>query len=153
METPASIKGHPIHVILVPVPIGLWIFALVADIAVAAGGSPAWSTVAFYSIAGGLVGALLAAVPGVIDLLAVGPGRVRRAGIWHMAINLGAVVLFGANLAIRWNAPEHAGSLLLTLLGVIFIGVSGWLGGELVHVHGVSVVEPGQRPRAGAAQG
>ena len=75
MRTPASIAGHPIHPMLVPIPIGLWIFSLVCDL-IAAGGStnPAWQTVAFYSMGGGIVGALLAAIFGLIDLLSLPPG-------------------------------------------------------------------------------
>ena len=47
MRTPASIAGHPIHPMLVPIPIGLWIFSLVCDLIHAAGSAnPAWSTVA-----------------------------------------------------------------------------------------------------------
>src|SRR5687767_6032767 len=81
MATPASVKGHPIHVILVPLAIGLWVFALVADVAAAVTGNPDWRTVAFYSIGGGVVGALLAAVPGFIDLLSMQDPAVRRIGI------------------------------------------------------------------------
>ena len=35
MRTPASIAGHPIHPMLVPIPIGLWIFSFVCDLAYA----------------------------------------------------------------------------------------------------------------------
>jgi uncharacterized membrane protein len=139
MSTPASIKGHPIHVMLVPIAIGLWIFALVADVAAAATGSLEWRTVAFYCLGGGVAGALLAAVPGLVDLLSLGAGPAKRTGVWHMVLNLVAVAVFGLNFAMRWGAPEHAGSLLLTLLGVALIGVSGWLGGELVYVHHVGI--------------
>ena len=38
MRTPATIAGHPIHPMLVPIPIGLWIFSLVCDL-IHAGGS------------------------------------------------------------------------------------------------------------------
>lgn len=49
MRTPASIAGHPIHPMLVPIPIGLWIFSLVCDLIHAGGSSnPAWPTVALY---------------------------------------------------------------------------------------------------------
>ena len=48
MRTPASIAGHPIHPMLVPIPIGLWIFSLVCDLFHAGGSAnPAWTTVAF----------------------------------------------------------------------------------------------------------
>ncbi|MGH9834655.1 MAG: DUF2231 domain-containing protein [Blastocatellia bacterium] len=60
----ASIGGHPIHPILVAFPIGLWVFSLVSDIVYFMGwGSAIWNDVAFYSMAGGIVGALLAAAP------------------------------------------------------------------------------------------
>lgn len=50
MRTPASIAGHPIHPMLVPIPIGLWIFSLVCDLIHAGGNTnPAWSTVALYT--------------------------------------------------------------------------------------------------------
>lgn len=146
METPASIRRHPLHVILVPIPIGAWIFALVADLVGAANGDPSWQVAAFYAIGVGIVGALLAAVPGLVDLLSLPPGPTRRTGILHMSLNLVAVGVFVLNLGLRWNAPDHAGSPLVTLLGVLLIGVSGWLGGELVYRHGV-----GMSPDAGAA--
>src|SRR5215212_3435021 len=60
METPASIAKHPIHPMLVALPIGLWVFSLVSDIIYRAGwGSAVWNDVAFYTLAGGIVGALL----------------------------------------------------------------------------------------------
>ena len=37
MSTPASVKGHPIHPMLVTLPIGLWVFSFVADIVFLAG--------------------------------------------------------------------------------------------------------------------
>jgi uncharacterized membrane protein len=139
METPASILRHPIHVMLVPIPIGAWIFALVADLVGYVKGDPSWQRAAFYAIGVGIVGALLAAVPGLIDLLSLPPGPTRRTGVVHMTINLVAVALFVLMLGLRWNEPAHAGSPLLTLLGVLLVGASGWLGGELVYRGGVGV--------------
>ena len=148
MSTRASIKGHPIHAMLVPLPIGLWIFALVADVMIHAGGAPGWRTAAFYAIGVGVIGALLAALPGLVDLLSLGPGRSRRTGIWHMAVNLMAVAVFAINFLMRWKTVDHSGHLLLTALGVVLIGVSGWLGGEMVYVGGVGVA-PAAREAAG----
>ena len=57
MASKASIAGHPIHPMLVPIPIGLFVFALVADLASRIdGASAAWPTVALYCIGGGIVG-------------------------------------------------------------------------------------------------
>jgi uncharacterized membrane protein len=139
METPASIGKHPVHSILVTIPIGAWIFALVADLVASNNGDPTWQAAAFYAIGVGLAGALLAAVFGLVDLLSLPPGPTRRTGIIHMAINLVGVVVFGLNLGMRWSAPDHAGSLALTVLGVLLVGVAGWFGGEMVYRGGVGV--------------
>jgi uncharacterized membrane protein len=139
MPTPASVKGHPIHVMLIPLPIGLWVFALVADIVAAVTDKPQWWTVAFYCIGGGVVGALLAAVPGFIDLMSMQDPQARRTGFLHMGLNLAAVVVFALNFFMRWGAPELGGPIWLTVLGNAIISASGWLGGELVYRHGVGV--------------
>ena len=141
MTTPASIKGHPLHTILVAVPIGLWVFALVADLAASSAGSVEWMTVAFYCIVGGVVGALLAAVPGLIDLVALPAGVARTIGIRHMVLNLAAVGVFAVNGWVRWSALDHAGPWWLTAAGIVLIGFSGWLGGEMVYRYRVGVAD------------
>ena len=148
MSTPARIGGHPIHPMLVPLAIGLWIFSLVSDLIYRFGwGEEVWDAVAFYTLAGGIVGALLAAVPGFIDLLSLPPGQGKKIAVAHMAINLGAVVLFAVNFGLRLNAaPGAPVPILLSVVGVALIGVSGWLGGELVYVHGVSVSPSASSP-------
>ncbi|HVR71193.1 MAG TPA: DUF2231 domain-containing protein [Vicinamibacteria bacterium] len=141
MNTPASIGRHPVHPMLVSLPIGLWTFSLVSDLVYRfGGGAEVWDSVAFYTLAGGVAGALLAAVPGFIDLLALPAGKVKKVAVAHMAANLGAVVLFAVNLGLRLNAaPGAAVPVLLSAIGIALLGVAGWLGGELVYVHGVGV--------------
>jgi uncharacterized membrane protein len=140
MRTPASIAGHPIHPMLVPIPIGLWIFSLVCDLVHAGGSSnPAWATVALYTMGGGIVGALLAAVPGLIDLLSL-PAGPRRTALVHMAINLTVVALYVVNLWLRLQAPESPGGLIWpSVLAIGLLVLSGWLGGKLVYELGVAV--------------
>jgi uncharacterized membrane protein len=92
MASPASIKKHPLHPMLVALPIGLWTFALVCDVVRAAGGSPNWGTVGSYCIAAGIVGALLAAVPGLIDYFSIDEAEMKRIANLHLAVNLGAVL-------------------------------------------------------------
>jgi uncharacterized membrane protein len=145
----ASIGRHPIHPMLVVFPIGLWGFALVADVIFALGGAAVWKDVAFYSIAGGIVGALLAAVPGLLDYRALRSPRLRRIGLTHMLLNLLVVGLFGLNLWLRTRlAIDSPVPLALSAMGVGLLMISGWLGGELVYVHGVGVqgtAEPAAR--------
>ena len=143
MPSPASIFKHPIHPMLIVFPIGLWIFSLACDlIRLAGGSSDAWTTVAFYSMVGGLIGALCAAVPGFIDLLYYKGGAppVKKIALTHMAINLTAVVLYAINIALRAKGTFGMGiPVLLSIIGVALIFVSGWLGGQMVHVYGVGV--------------
>jgi uncharacterized membrane protein len=147
MASPASIQKHPIHPMLIPFPIGLWIFSLLCDLVYAMGwGGAVWNEMAFYTMVGGMLGALAAAVPGYMDYRSLTDPQTTTIGRWHMLINLSIVVLFAINLSLRmWSEPGTVLPVLLSLIGIALLGVSGWLGGELVYVHGVAV-EP--EPRA-----
>jgi len=142
MRTPASIAGHPIHPMLVPIPIGLWIFSLVCDLFYLGGSAnPAWPTVAFYCMGGGILGALAAALPGLIDLLSL-PAGPRGTAIKHMTINLTVVALYAINFWMRTEPPHTPGKLVwLSLVSVGLLAVSGWLGGKMVFEHGIAVTD------------
>ncbi len=141
MASPASIRKHPIHPMLIPFPIALWIFSFVCDVVYAMGWGPLiWNDMAFYTMIGGVLGALAAAIPGYVDYRSLTDPQTTNIGRWHMLINLSIVVLFAINLALRmWSEPGAVLPILLSLVGIALLGVSGWLGGELVYVHGVAV--------------
>jgi len=126
---------------LIPFPIALWIFSLVCDLIYVMGwGGAVWNEMAFYTMAGGIIGALLAAVPGYLDYRTTTVPAVQMIGRRHMLINLSLVVLFAINLWLRMNSePGAALPLVLSIIGVVMLGVSGWLGGEMVYVHGAAV--------------
>jgi uncharacterized membrane protein len=149
MKTPASVYGHPIHPMLVPIPIGLFLFSYVADLAVRLHwGGDAWPDVAFYCIGGGIAGALAAALFGLIDLLSLHEARAKRIGVAHMILNLSIVALYVVNLLLRWQPDASAGTpFLLSTICIVALAVSGWLGGHMVYVHGVAVGEPGSVER------
>jgi len=141
MRTPASITGHPIHAMLIVFPVGLLIFSLICDV-VSTGSSNAatWATVALYTMVGGFIGALVAAVPGLIDLLSLTVPAIKQTAIIHMSINLTVVVLYAVNLWLRIHGSTNTGApLVLSIIAVGMLAVSGWLGGKMVHVHGVGV--------------
>src|SRR6266540_893478 len=144
MPSTASFKGHPLHPIIIPLPIGLWIFSLVSDLIFKFGyGGPVWNDVAFYTIAGGIVGALIAALPGLIDLVSIENPKSKSIGIWHMVINLLAVGLYCVNFWLRTHrAPGDNLPIVLSAIGIVLIVISGWLGGEMVYVRGVAVTQP-----------
>jgi uncharacterized membrane protein len=100
---------------------------------------------AFWNVVGGIVGALVAAVPGFVDYLTL-TGRAGRIATWHMVLNLGAVALFAVNALVRTRVGlESKWPLGLSLIGIVGVLVSGWLGGEMVYVERVGVEEPGER--------
>lgn len=139
--TSARVGKHPIHPMLVVLPLGLWVTALVFDILYAATGRPSMRIAAFWNVGAGVIGALLAAIPGFVDWLSL-TGRAARIGTYHMLINLGAVALFAVNWFVRTRvAGDSPWPLVLSIVGVIGVAVSGWIGGELVYVHRVGVEE------------
>jgi uncharacterized membrane protein len=140
MASRASIAGHPIHPMLVSIPIGLFVFSLVADIAARLGWGEPWPAVAFYCMGGGIVGALLAAIPGLVDLLSMTDDRVKKIALSHMAVMLIVVTLYVVNFALRWRGEPIEGTpLALSVIAILLLLVGGWLGGHMVFVHGVAV--------------
>lgn len=146
MASPASIGGHPIHPMLIPFPIALWVFSLIADVVYLWRGNPAWKDwVAFYALLAGIIGAALAAVFGIIDWLSIKDREVKKVADWHARLNVIALVVFAASFYLRtaggasWVGGSHTVPFALSVLGVILITISGWLGGELVFKHGVAV--------------
>lgn len=147
LRSTAAIKGHPIHPMVVPIPIALFVSALVTDILFVAQGSEGWAEASKWLLGGGLVGAVLAAVTGLTDF--AGNARIRelRDAWLHMFANVTVVVIEIVNLIVRLPDAEVAGSLgiILSAVAALLLLFSGWKGGELVFRHGVGHM--GERPR------
>jgi len=127
---------------LVTLPIGLFVFSLVGDIAVWLGQDGAWPEVAFYCMGGGIIGALLAAVFGLIDLIALRQDKpILKIGLTHMGFNLVVVGLYVFNFGMRWQDHAAGGGapLLFSVIAIVLLLVAGWLGGHMVYVRGVAV--------------
>jgi uncharacterized membrane protein len=140
MSTPASIHRHPIHPMLIVFPLGLWIFAFICYVVYLANDEASWRGASLYAMAGGIIGAVLAAVPGLIDLLTLRRSRVWTTGVSHMIANVTALILFIIAFAIGISrAGPSVATLVLSILGLIAVGIGGWLGGALVYEHGVGV--------------
>lgn len=142
MRTPASIVRHPIHPMLVTLPIGLWIFSFICDLLFVLGsGASLWFTLAFWTLIGGLAGALIAAIPGVIDMLSLS-GQPKKIALTHMSLNIAVVVLYAVNLGMRFTGAAIAGyPLALSGVAITLLCISGWLGAHMVYVHRVGVNE------------
>lgn len=136
MESRAKLFGHPIHPMLIVFPLGLFVMAVVADIAYMISDHGALAAVAYWDIAGGVVGGLVAAVFGFIDWLAI-PSRTRAKsiGLYHGVGNVVVVALFAVSWLTRREIEGHLPSLaasVLAIAGIALGAVTGWLGGELV---------------------
>lgn len=146
MASPASIGGHPIHPMLISFPIALWVFSLVADLIFLWRGNPVWKDyIAFYALLAGIIGAVAAALFGLIDWLSLTEKTVVKIANWHARLNVIALVIFIISLYLRtargakWVSGSDTIPVLLSVLGVVLISISGWLGGEMVFRHGVAV--------------
>jgi nitrite reductase/ring-hydroxylating ferredoxin subunit/uncharacterized membrane protein len=117
--------GHPVHPLLVQLPIGAWTSAAALDLL------PGERRSASALVALGLATAGPAAVAGLVDWAELHPEQ-ERVGVVHAAANLGAVALYGASLAARLRGRHRAGRAL-GFAGLAAIGVGGALGGHLAY--------------------
>lgn len=139
LRSTASIKGHPIHPMLVPFPIVLFLAALATDIAFTTDGSSGWAEASKWLLGSGIIAALVAALAGFTDFF--GNSRIRefRDAWLHVFANLAAVVVELANFLLRIGDESAASStgLALSILAPLILLFSGWKGRELVYHHGV----------------
>src|SRR5436190_19913301 len=102
MESPIKNLGHPMHPVLIVLPLGLLSASVVFDIVYLITGDEAFTTIAFWDIALGVVGGLLAAVFGLVDWLDIPGGtRAKRIGLLHGTGNVVAVTLFALSWLLR----------------------------------------------------
>jgi uncharacterized membrane protein len=96
MRSKANIKSHPLHPILVAFPIAFFIGAFVFDVlSVLLDKEVFWQT-GNYMVIAGIAGALLAAIPGIIDYFYTVPPKssAKKRATKHGIINLLNVFLF-----------------------------------------------------------
>ena len=137
-----AINGHPLHPLLVPIPIALFVSALATDIAFAADCGDGFATASLWLLGGGLAGALVAAVAGFVDFAASSAIRALRDAWLHLFANLTVVVIELVSFILRLGEREIAGGLGLGLsvVAVLLLLFSGWKGGELVFRYGVGQI-------------
>jgi nitrite reductase/ring-hydroxylating ferredoxin subunit/uncharacterized membrane protein len=128
---------------LVAFPIGLLVTSFVFDLISRWRDLPSLASAAWYCVIAGLVGAAIAAIPGIIDLFAIVPSKseARSRGYLHALTNAFVIVVFIADAAYRGtpNAMPDNTSLILSAIGVALIDVSGWLGATMVYDNQIAV--------------
>ena len=107
-----------------------------------------WSADPFFARAAwwlnlvGLGGGVLAALVGACDMLLIRVVR-RHVSAWsHLLAGVMLLAVTAAGVRLRWEDPVAAvwpWGLVLSCLGLLMVGVTGWLGGTLTFKHGVGV--------------
>src|SRR5215204_1623607 len=126
MASPASLGGHPVHPMLIPFPIALWVFSLIADVIYLWRGNPAWRDwIAFYTLLAGIIGAASAAVFGIIDWLSIKDREVKKVADWHARLNVIALLIFAPSCYLRTTSGaalvggSYTVRFVLSVAGVI----------------------------------
>ena len=146
-KTPlAGPYGHPLHPTLVTIPIGAWTATLIFDVVALLGSDDApFLTGAQWLVGIGILGALAAAVFGLMDFMTLTGGTpAHRTGLMHLGLNLTAVALFTISFFLRLGGDNEEFSFLpfiFSLVGYAIVGASGYLGGKLAYHYGVRVAD------------
>ena len=144
MRSRATLFGHAIHPMLIVFPVGLLTTSVIFDVIQIVTDNPQWGHVSFWMISAGLIGGVAAALFGVIDWMGIPKGtRAKRIGLIHGFGNAFVLLLFGMSWSSRLLDPSAPSPIAIGLgvVGIFLIGVTGWLGGELIARLGVSVDE------------
>jgi uncharacterized membrane protein len=134
--------GHPLHQLLIVFPVGLLLTAVAFELIALWNGSSELWTVSYWLILAGLVSGLVAAIFGFLDWRHIPSStRANRIGIYHAAGNVLVLTVFALSWWLRGEPAEAASSwsLGLALIGAGLLGLTGWLGAELIVRLGVGV--------------
>ena len=136
----AQVAQHPIHPMLVSVPLVCFIGALLTDITYAVTAEIMWADFSAWLLIVGVIIGVLAAIAGLIDF--IGGRRIRALGVaWlHLIGNLIVLVLAFFNALVHtrdaWTSVVPIG-LTLSIITVLILPVTGWLGWTMVYRYGV----------------
>ncbi len=138
--------GHPLHPLLVTVPIGSWTLALGLDILAALGlaRGEGETRAAEVALKTGAAGAVAAAAAGLFDWQYT-DGRDRRTGLVHGAANSAALALHLLSLSLRRRGRLSHGRTA-SLIGWVSMFAGAYLGGHLVYRHRVGVDHADRSP-------
>lgn len=143
----AAIKGHPLHPMLVPIVIGAFAAAVIADLMNFARPDPFWAKASMWLLLLTLISGVVASVPGLIDLIFVRRARALPIAWAHGLGNLCFIALTAINYFMRVPDPAAVDAVAdvgmrhlgVSLLSLLLVGITGWLGGEMSYRHGIGV--------------
>ena len=143
MESRAKVLGHPAHPIMVVFPLGLLSASVIFDMVYVWRDDASFALVSYWTLVGGILGGLLAAIPGWIDWFAIPSGtRAKRVGLLHGIGNVVVLLLYIGSWLFRHDEVNFQPPILslgLSVIAFLVSTITGWLGGELVDRLGVGV--------------
>jgi nitrite reductase/ring-hydroxylating ferredoxin subunit/uncharacterized membrane protein len=141
MKSHAAVSNHPLHAMLIPFPFAFLVGAVCFDAIGLLGGLPTFWLVGHYVLAAGIVTALAAAIPGIIDYATTVPPRssAKKRAATHGLTNSFAVALFATAWFSRsLNEPDLM-VLVLEAAGAAALSSGAWMGGTLVYRNQIGV--------------
>jgi uncharacterized membrane protein/nitrite reductase/ring-hydroxylating ferredoxin subunit len=141
MKSHAAVSSHPLHAMLIPFPFAFLVGAVFFDAIGLLGRLPTFWLVGHYLLAAGIVTALVAAIPGIIDYATTVPPRssAKKRAATHGLTNSFAVALF----AIAWFNRSMSEPVLMVLVleaaGAAALSSGAWMGGTLVYRNQIGV--------------
>jgi uncharacterized membrane protein len=123
--------GHPLHPLLVTVPIGAWVSSSLLD------ARPGYDDAARKLVGIGLVAAGPTVVLGLVDYVELDE-RQRRVGFIHAVTNMAAAACLLASYRCR-SSGAHGTGKVLNLVGLTMLSAGGALGGHLSYAQGAGV--------------
>ena len=149
--------GHPIHPPLTDATIGAYTFATVAGVLGAVGiAEDAAAKGMWLALVVGLAVSAPTVVTGLIDYFTISRGTpLRRTATAHALANATASVFFVLAAIFQYDGYRDGdvttAGLVCAVVGFVFLTVGGWLGGSIVFVHGMRVLELEDEPTRRAA--
>jgi uncharacterized membrane protein len=138
----ASIGGHPIHAMLVPIPITCFVGTLVTDIAYWGTADMMWADFSAWLLTAGLVASIFAVIAGLVDFLGERRIRTLRQAWIHGVGNALALTLAIFNELVHTRDAYSSvvpSGLILSALVVLILLVTGWMGWDMVYRQQVGV--------------
>ncbi|HVU36085.1 MAG TPA: DUF2231 domain-containing protein [Opitutaceae bacterium] len=144
----------PLHPALVHLPIALFPLSLLLDIAswIAHDAGATLVQASFVSLLAGIATGVFAAVFGIVDYTDIRADHpAKKTATAHLVLNLIAIGLFAASAGLRYSSlgePQTAAApFIVSLIGVVILSYSGYLGGSLVYDDGIAVGRHRRRTR------
>jgi len=142
MKSKVSIKGHPIHPILVMFPVAFFTGTLLFDLLAIRTQNTENALIAVSLQEIGMFTAVVAAFAGVMDYMYTIPPKSsgKKRGMQHGILNTANLLLFFIAWLIK-KSPEHnaAWPIALESVGFLILCIAGWLGGTLVYRNQIGV--------------